>query len=544
MNRRKLDPQVSVSGQITTKDLIGLVSDGIEVIICNRPDGEAADQTNFSDIKQAAQALGLTAYNITFVSGQLDEALVRQFSGVLANGKKVHAYCRTGNRSEQIWKATQQLTGSGLIPAMDENTNIDGLEHEATQREKPCFDVVIIGAGSGGVAVSSSLYKRNKQLRIVVIDASSKHYYQPGWTMVGGGVFSPESTERDTASLFGRQISHIKQNVAKVLPSEGKVVLDDLSEVYYQQLIVSPGLELSWDAIEGAEDTLGKNGVTSNYRYDLAPYTWELVKNLKQGKAIFTQPPMPIKCAGAPQKALYLSADHWCKNGVLNNIDIEFCNAGGVLFGIETYVPALMEYIKKYHVALNFSHNLVKVDGENKKAWFDVIDENGEQKRVCKDFDLLHICPSQRAPEFIKASGLADNAGWLNVDPHTLQHVVYKNIWGLGDAMNTTNAKTMAAIRKQVPIVATNICDSLTGKPVLAKYDGYGSCPLIVERGKIVLAEFCYGGRITPTFPSWLNNGAQPTRLAWWLKVHALPQIYWQGMLKGREWLTKSVVEF
>jgi len=70
-------------------------------------------------------------------------------------------------------------------------------------------------------------------------------------------------------------------------------------------------------------------------------------------------------------------------------------------------------------------------------------------------------------------------------------------------------------------------------------YSGYGSCPLTVERGKIVLAEFGYGGALQPTFPKWLLDGTKPTRLAWFLKEKIMPYLYWQGMLKGKEWLAK-----
>jgi sulfide:quinone oxidoreductase len=72
-----------------------------------------------------------------------------------------------------------------------------------------------------------------------------------------------------------------------------------------------------------------------------------------------------------------------------------------------------------------------------------------------------------------------------------------------------------------------------------AKYDGYGSCPLTVERGKIVLAEFTYGGKLAPSFPAWLIDGTKPSALAWYLKERVLPPIYWEAMLKGREWLAQ-----
>ncbi len=179
---------------------------------------------------------------------------------------------------------------------------------------------------------------------------------------------------------------------------------------------------------------------------------------------------------------------------------------------------------------------LTKVDGASQTAWF----KDGEGNISETQFDFLHVCPPQTAPDFIKASDLSDDAGWLDVDPESLQSKKYGNVWGVGDVMNTTNAKTMAAARKQAPVVAQNIVNAIAGSNERAAYGGYGSCPLTVERGKIVLAEFSYGGKVTPTFPSWLNEGTKPTSLAWFLKASMLPSIYWHGMLKGREWLANS----
>lgn len=533
MNITALNAQVSVSDQIHAADIKTLADQGVKVIVCNRPDGEAADQPSFAEISAAAAEHNISTLSLPFTAGQMDEKLAVEFGELLAGGERIHAYCRTGNRSTQLFNAA----GGSTAPAAQQQAK------PAPKNGKQSFDVVIIGAGSGGIAVSASLLKRNNNLRIALIDPSSKHYYQPGWTMVGGGIFSAESTERDTAKLIDRRASLISARVSSVAANENKVLLEDGNEVYYQQLIVAPGLVINWGAIEGLEETLGKNGVTSNYRYDLAPYTWELVQQTQQGTAIFTQPPMPIKCAGAPQKALYLSADYWLKNKRLDNINIDFCNAGGVLFGVPAYVDALMSYIKKYRADLSFNHNLVKVDGPNQKAWFDVTDSDGNKTQICKEFDMLHVCPPQQAPEFIRASGLSDQAGWLDVNPQTLRHNRYNNIWGLGDVMNTTNAKTMAAVRKQVPVVAANICAVQASQEPDAAYDGYGSCPLTVERGKIVLAEFCYGGRVAPTFPSWINNGTKPTRLAWLLKAVGLPFVYWNMMLKGHEWFTDCPAE-
>jgi len=330
-----------------------------------------------------------------------------------------------------------------------------------------------------------------------------------------------------------KAVSWIKKSVVDFAAKKNEVGLSDGQVLHYKQLVVCPGLVLNWSAIKGLEETLGKNGVTSNYDYKLAPYTWELVKNLKNGRAIFSQPPMPIKCAGAPQKAMYLSCDHWLRNNILKDINVSFFNAGGVLFGVKEYVPALQSYIDKYSVDVHYTQNLVEIDGESQVAKFKDQDGNISSH----EFDMIHVCPPQKAPQFVADSELADKAGWLDVDQYTLQHSQFKNVWGLGDVMNTPNAKTMAAVRKQVPVVAQNICDSIKGEEPSRGYDGYGSCPLTVERGKIVLAEFGYGGKLIPSFPSWLLKGTTPTRAAWILKADLLPPIYWHAMLKGREWM-------
>ena len=396
-------------------------------------------------------------------------------------------------------------------------------------------DIAIVGAGAAGIAVAASLKKRQPQLSITLIDPAEKHYYQPGWTMVGRGVFKPQSTERATASLIPKGVKWLAQAVAAFDPMNNKLNLDNDDSVRYEQCVVAAGLTLNWGAVEGLADNLGKNGVTSNYRYDTAPYTWDLVKNLKAGRAIFTQPPMPIKCAGAPQKAMYLSADYWRQLGRLGDIQIDFCTATPGLFGVADYVPALMEYVERYEAHLNFQTNLTKIDGENKIAFFST--SEGE---IEKPFDMLHVCPPQCAPSFISESPLADESGWVDVDQATLQHKSFDNIWSCGDVMNAPNAKTAAAARAQAPVVAENLLAYRAAKAAALHYNGYGSCPLTVERGKIVLAEFGYGGKLLPSFPKAILNGQKPTRLAWHLKADALPWLYWNAMLKGREWMVKN----
>ncbi|MEO3430842.1 bifunctional protein tyrosine phosphatase family protein/NAD(P)/FAD-dependent oxidoreductase [Pelagibius sp. CAU 1746] len=550
MELKKVDKAFAVSPQISPADVGELARQGYKTIICNRPDGEGNDQPLFHEIEEAAAKAGLQVLYLPVVSGKVSDADAEAFAEAFeAAPKPVFAYCRSGTRSITLWalsRAGKMPLADILVAAKNAGYDMSGVVRRiANQGKTPTeaidgkYQIVVVGAGSAGIAVASSLLARAPDLEIAVIDPADIHYYQPGWTLVGGGVFQADETVRTLSSVLPKEVHWIKAAVAAFEPERNVVLLEGCRAIQYDRLIVCPGLKLDWHKVDGLVDTLGKNGVTSNYRFDLAPYTWELVKNLKAGTALFTQPPMPIKCAGAPQKALYLSADHWFRSGVLDHIDIAFYNAGGVLFGVKDYVPALMEYIEKYEAELKFNHNLVAVDGPAKIAWFDQTDADGNVTRVERRFDMMHVCPPQCAPDFIRVSPLADQAGWVDVDQNTLRHKTYDNVWSLGDVMNAPNAKTAAAARKQAPVVAQNLLNDMGRNVPVGHYDGYGSCPLTVERGKIVLAEFGYGGKLLPSFPTWLLNGKQPSRLAWLLKEKILPPVYWKAMLRGKEWLAK-----
>ncbi|WP_100637337.1 bifunctional protein tyrosine phosphatase family protein/NAD(P)/FAD-dependent oxidoreductase [Marinomonas sp. ef1] len=537
MLRKKITDNYSVSEQISLDDVDALAKSGVTLIICNRPDGEEEGQLPFAGVAAYAEEKNIKAEHIPFAGGQMTASDITAFQAAIQNAENVHAYCRTGNRSSQIWQAAQEASTTET-PIAQDNKAPSKEDNKTTAQ----YDVVVVGAGSAGISTAASLLKRKPGLKICLIDPAESHFYQPGWTLVGGGVFKAPNTRRNMSDVIPAHTKWLKEAVKTFLPDENQVVLENGQKIAYQYLVVAAGIKLNWDAIEGLSDTLGRNGVTSNYRYDLAPYTWELVKNLNGGKAVFTQPPMPIKCAGAPQKAMYLSCDHWLKNDKQKDINVSFYNAGAVLFGVPEYVPALESYIQKYQVNTHFTHNLVKVDGPNKRAYFATTNKDGEKSIVETEFDMLHVCPPQTAPDFIRNSPLVDAAGWVDVDKETLQHTSFKNIWSLGDVSNTPNAKTMAAARKQAPVVAQNIADAIDGNTIRAIYDGYGSCPLTVERGKIVLAEFGYGGKLLPTFPTWLNDGTKPTYLAWVLKEDLLPPFYWHGMLKGYEWFVKPTM--
>lgn len=519
MEIRRLNERFGVSPQIRPEEVAEIMRSGFRSIICNRPDGEEQHQPTAADIATAARESGLEFRHIPAVSGALTDQNAADMAQALKEmPAPVLAFCRSGARSTKLAEMGGALAAPG--------------------RHARSYDIVIVGGGSAGIATAASILRRSPDISLAIIEPSEAHYYQPGWTMVGGGVFDATVTRKPEANLIPAGATWIKASASGFAPEENLVLLCDGEAIAYRVLIACPGIKLDWDAIPGLRSTLGKNGVTSNYGYDLAPYTNRLVAEMRGGRALFTQPPMPIKCAGAPQKAMYLSCYRWERAGVLKDIDVQFHTAGAVLFGVAAYVPALMEYIERYNAHLNFTSNLVAIDGDARVATFEQ-KKGDEVVRVDEPFDMIHVVPPQRAPDFVAQSPLAAASGFIEVDEATLRHPRYPNVFALGDACSASNAKTAAAARKQAPVVAVNALAALSGKDPVADYDGYGSCPLTVEAGKIVLAEFGYGGKLLPSFPTWLIDGTRPNRLAWLLKDTILPPVYWYGMLKGHEWMVK-----
>jgi sulfide:quinone oxidoreductase len=257
---------------------------------------------------------------------------------------------------------------------------------------------------------------------------------------------------------------------------------------------------------------------------------------VSDGPAVFSQPPMPIKCPGAPQKIVYLAADYVQKQGK-KDIPVIFNTATPGIFGVPYFARALMGVVEQYGVNFTPSSNLTAVDGEKKIATF--TDSEGTSTET--PFGMLHVTPPQCAPKFISESVLSDDAGWLDVDKNNLQSTKYPNIFGLGDATNTPNSKTAAAIRKQAPVVVKNLAALKRGAALSPGYDGYASCPLTTSYGKMILAEFRYGGEVTPTIPL---SPKVPQTSYWYLKKWGLAIMYWDYMLKGYEWDVPHNVNF
>ncbi|ANS77697.1 FAD-dependent pyridine nucleotide-disulfide oxidoreductase [Serinicoccus hydrothermalis] len=391
--------------------------------------------------------------------------------------------------------------------------------------------VLIVGGGTAGISVAARLRRKGVQ-GIAVIEPSETHDYQPLWTLVGGGCATAAQTRRAEAGLIPEGVVWVRASAVGVDPESKVVTLNDGARHGYEYLVMAPGIQLDWDRIDGLTETLGQDGVSSNYRYDLAPKTWDFIRTTRSGSAVFGMPSGPIKCAGAPQKIAYLACDYWRQQGVLDQIEVHLVLPTPGMFGVPVFAQALEKVARDYGITVHLQSEVTVVDSAARTAT--VTDLSGEGTDRTLPYDVMHLVPPQSAPDWVKASPLAaaDNPdGYVSVDKHTMQHTAYPDVFALGDAGSTPNSKTGAAIRKQAPVLVENLHARMLGGQPTASYDGYASCPLTTSRRTMLLAEFDYSMEPAPTFP--IIDATRPRRDMWYLKKYGLPAMYWNGMLKG-----------
>ncbi|WP_374117974.1 FAD/NAD(P)-binding oxidoreductase [Streptomyces sp. S07_1.15] len=389
--------------------------------------------------------------------------------------------------------------------------------------------VVVVGGGTAGISVAARL-RRAGVGDIAVLDPSDTHWYQPLWTLVGGGQAPLETSRRSEESLIPDGVRWIRDSAVAVDPDARTVSVAGGGRIGYDYLVLAPGLQLDWDKVPGLAKAIGRDGVTSNYASEYAPYTWELIKGMRSGTAVFSHPATPLKCGGAPQKIAYLAADYWRKQGVLDSIRIVFVLPDPKLFKVPVWTKALEKVVERYGIEVRYESEVTAVDGSARELTVTDLKTGTEEVLA---YDMAHLVPPQSAPDWVKASPLAEGPyGFVKVDKHTLRSPDHPEIFALGDVANLPTSKTGAAVRKQSPVVVEHLVAAMKGAEAGARYDGYTSCPLVTARDKMLLAEFDYDLKPKSSFP--LINTFKERRDMWVFKRYVLPVIYWRGMMSGR----------
>ncbi len=428
--------------------------------------------------------------------------------------------------------------------------------------------ILIVGGGLAGMSTAALFTNSLDNPDITVLEpASTSTSYQPGQTLVGAGLWDASDVEYKTDDFVPSGVTLIKEKAVEFDPDNNTVKTSSGKTLKYDYMVIAAGLKLDFARIQGlgidetitsrgddsaVRKVIGKNGIASIYFANGATDTWtemqKFIADAKSGKkvkGIFTHPNTPIKCGGAPKKIMYLTDARLREAGARDNAELSFYPNGSKMFGVKEYHDAIVNQFEARDMKWNYRHNLIAVDPVKKVATFNrhwkekgPYDEDLEEysivmkaETVEKEFDFLHITPPMKAAEEIAKSPVGSAKGWVPVNKETLQHVKYPNVYSLGDIAAVPMGKTGGSARKQYKVVAENIISMMNGKEPTAQYDGYTVCPLITSIGTVMLAEFNWSKKPTPSFP------LDPTqeRWIWWLlKVYALKPMTQYGMLSGR----------
>lgn len=394
--------------------------------------------------------------------------------------------------------------------------------------------VLILGGGTAGCALAAQLKGQQGVHDMCIVEPAETHYYQPAWTFVGAGIFPLAESARPMATTIPNGVTWVKDTAAEINPESMEVRCGSGKRLSYDYLVVATGLQLDWDQIPGLVETLGKNGVCSNYHPQSATYTWETMQSLKAGNAIFTQPATPVKCGGAPQKIMWLTDDYLRREGRhREDVQISFVLPQKQIFGVDKYSKVLTEQAKARGVNCLYETTLVSIDGPAQMATLRR-QSDGQETQV--PFSMLHVTPPMSAPDFLKTSPLANEKGFVDVDQYTLQHLRYPNVFALGDSSSLPTSKTMAAITGQAPVLAHNLVRVIQGKKASAQYDGYTSCPVVLGYDKLLMTEFKYGcipcESFTPIPLPFLDQG-KPSYFYFLVKKYVFPFVYWNLLMRG-----------
>lgn len=406
--------------------------------------------------------------------------------------------------------------------------------------------IVIIGGGAAGISMAAQLLRKLKNPDITIIDPSARHYYQPGFTLISGGVYSADEVWRPQEECMPSGVKWLKDKVTLVHPTQNKMDTEKSGTINYDFLVVAPGVKYDWSRIEGITySTIGAGNAHTIYDHRGAQMTWKAMQEFskKGGKGVFCDTWTKHKCGGAPKKVSLLTWDNCRKQGTLDNIDIHYYTASKQLYNVPHFTPRLEEIYRERNIPVDVNCRLKGIDTEAKRAYFERVETDAEGNKITTPFtesyDFMHFMVPQCAPDFVRESGLSWTEGnlaadgWVMVDKHSLIHTTYSNILSLGDCAGIPTSKTSAAVRKQLPIAVENLIAMMEGRTPEAHYNGYAACPIVTDYGHVLMCEFDYDKKEQISFPLSLLDMSKEQWVAWLLKVYALKPMYFELMLRG-----------
>jgi sulfide:quinone oxidoreductase len=386
----------------------------------------------------------------------------------------------------------------------------------------------VIGGGNAGISAAARFLRKGVS-SVAVVEPQLVHTYRPLLSYVGGGQAALRTARRTQRSVTPRGCGWIQDSAVAVDAEAHTVTFASGRTHGYRDLVLGVGLVPDDGALPGIAEALHSPAVASNY-LDHAEKTWDLVREMRSGHAVFTVPRPPVSCTGTTIKPLFLAAAHWKRAGRLGDIDITLIVDRDGLIDVPDLDERLSRCLEELNVRVLHRTSVTAVDPE--RTELTITGPDGEPRPV--PYDLLHLVPPYCGPAWLADSGLsdADRHGVVDVDPRTFRHRTQPDVWAIGDGSGIDTDPSGGALRRQVKILVDNVLSARTGGS-MDEYDGYTVAPVATDAHLLIAGEFDRSGAVTSSLPSFVDP-LKPRRAAWAFDRYGLPQTYWNLILKGR----------
>lgn len=390
------------------------------------------------------------------------------------------------------------------------------------------FDVLIVGGGNAGVSAAARLLRKGVA-GVGLMEPQRVHTYRPLLSYVGGGQARLRDAERTQRSVIPRGCTWLA-DAAVMIEAPTRTVWSATGRRFrYRDLVLGTGLVPDTDALAGIHAALDSRAVASNY-VDRAEKTWQLVQNMPRrgGHAVFTVPRPPVSCTATTLKPLFLAAAHWRRTG--RTVDITLVVDRPDLLPSPAVDARLSEHLRELGVRVLLDTSVTALTPDETRIT--VTGRNGTVEEF--RYDMLHLVPPFRGARWLQGCGLTGTQphGLIDIDPATLRHREFPDIWAAGDAAAVETDPSGGALRRQISILVDNLLAARRGEP-LTSYDGYTVAPVTTDAHRLVPGEYDRSGEVASSLPSAIDP-LKPRRTAWAFDRYVLPRTYWNLILKGR----------
>lgn len=345
-----------------------------------------------------------------------------------------------------------QAAGLGALTAT--------LPFSAAWSSSPKARVVIVGGGTSGATAARYVKMLDPAIDVTLIEAEAKHTtcYMSNWVL---------AEMRDLASLT-HTFANTEQRGINVVIDKATVIDTEKREVKtagglsigYDRVIVAPGIDFKWDAIEGYDEAASQ---LVPHAWKAGPQTVLLQEQLKAmpdgGVVVLTAPPNPFRCPPGPYERAALIA-HYLKNHkprskvIIYDSKNAFSKQGLFQDGWNRFYPGMIEWVME----TESGGGVIRVDAETRTAYTDFDEIKA---------DVLNVIAPHTAGRVALASGLTDATGFCPVDFRSLESTIAPNVHVIGDSIvSSALPKSGYVAATTAKVAAVAVVDLLNGREV------------------------------------------------------------------------------